>query len=57
MGQDEKHDADGHGPAAGGGPGADESPAVSRIIFWLLLLYSLGLALMVLEDVLFHTYV
>jgi hypothetical protein len=44
-------------PDAAAGPGAEAGPRVTRIIFWLLLLYSLGLALMVLEDVLFHTYV
>ncbi len=42
-------------PGDAGAAGADAGPRVTRIILWLLLLYSLGLALMVLEDVLFHT--
>jgi len=28
-----------------------------RIIFWLLLIYALGLAILVLEDIMSHTYI
>lgn len=40
------------------GPEAEqENPRVLKIILWALFLYALGLAVMVLEDLFFHTFV
>lgn len=41
-------------PGSPGPPGGDPW---ARIIFWALLLYGLGLALMVIEDAMAHTFI
>ena len=38
-------------------PGASGEDRWARIIFWALLLYSLGLIVMVIEDALSHTFI
>jgi hypothetical protein len=35
----------------------EASPGSTRIILWLILLYALGFAVMVVEDILSHTFI
>jgi hypothetical protein len=46
----------GDGPAPPGQASSKEDTLVVRILFWIILLYALGLALMVIEDLVNHTY-